>query len=109
MKLYLNQKNKVIDATAEYDPVTKTFIVLKGSIVSENITNSKTFHGAKSIEKARGNGVVMDRTITRDIIFKSASTAANFVTGVSMNGLTAWKEEKGKTLKAILREEENYE
>ena len=42
--------------------------------------------------------------VIKDVPFKSASTAANFVTGASTNGLTAWKDENGKTLKAILAE-----
>ena len=32
-------------------------------------------------------------------------TAANFVTGVSTNGLIAWKDIEGNTLKSLLSEE----
>lgn len=109
MKLFIKRKNKAVNATADYDPINKKFTVLKGSIVSENIEYSTTFRGAKSIEKTRGDGAVIDRIVTKDIIFKSPSTAANFVTGASTNGLTAWKDNNGKTLKVILAEEENYE
>ena len=41
-----------------------------------------------------------------DVAFKSASTAANFVTGSSTNGLTAWKDSDGKTIKDIISQSE---
>lgn len=38
-------------------------------------------------------------TYNKDVHFTSVSTAANFVTGASTNGMTAWKTTGGKTLK----------
>ena len=38
----------------------------------------------------------------RDVLFTSSSTAGNFVTGFSTNGLTAWKTKDGKPLKEAL-------
>jgi len=103
MKLYINRKNKTIKAVAEYDLENGSVTILKGSTVSANIAYSEKFRGAKSIEKSRSeyveNGIVI-----KDAYFKSASTAANFVTGSSTNGLTAWKSENGKTLQCILKE-----
>lgn len=103
MKLYIKRKNKTIDAVAEYDLKNGSVTVLKGSTVSATIAYSEKFRGAKSIEKSRSeyveNGVVI-----KDAYFKSASTAANFVTGSSTNGLTAWKSENGNTLQSILKE-----
>ena len=90
----------------EYNPDDGAFIVESGSIVSEAINHNSSFRGAKAIEKARGNGVVVGRVVTRDIAFKSASTAANFVTGSSTNGLTAWKDSNGKTIKDIISQSE---
>ena len=40
-----------------------------------------------------------DGVVSKDVHFTSASTAANFVTGASTNGMTAWKTKDGKTLK----------
>ena len=103
MKLYMKRKNKTIEAVAEYDLENGSVTVLKRSTVSANIAYSEKFRGAKSIEKSRSeyveNGIVI-----KDAYFKSASTAANFVTGSSTNGLTAWKSEIGKTLQCILKE-----
>ena len=105
MKLYLTRPRSNIKAVAEYDMASKTFVVLKDSVVSETIAYSEKFRGAKSIEKSRV-GVVDGTRVIKDVPFKSASTAANFVTGASTNGLIAWKDENGKTLKVILVEME---
>lgn len=105
MQLYIKRKNGVINATLEYDQINNTFTVLKGSIVSPNITMDKKFRSAASIEKARANGVVVDGILTKDVQFKSASTAANFVTGTSTNGKIAWRDSEGKTLREIQTEE----
>lgn len=101
MKLYIKRAKSNISATANYEPSQKQFVVLKGSTVSSSIAYSEKFRGAKTIERTRTeyvqNGVVM-----RDVVFKSASTAANFVTGSSTNGLSVWKDESGNKLKDII-------
>jgi hypothetical protein len=43
--------------------------------------------------------------VKEDVIFKSASTAANFVTGSSTNGLTSWKTEEGKAIRGYYKKE----
>lgn len=106
MKLYLTRPRSNVKAVAEYDIANNSFIVLKGSIVSETIAYSEKFRGAKSIEKARV-GVLDGAMVIKDVHFKSASTAANFVTGSSTNGLTSWKDESGRLLKSILSEKED--
>ena len=100
MKLYIIRKRSGINASCIYNPEEGTFIVLKGSKVSETIAHSEKFRGAKSIEKSRKD-TVKDNIVTKDIAFKSASTAANYVTGASTNGLEAWKDENGFTLKVL--------
>jgi hypothetical protein len=105
MRLYLTRPRSNIKAVAEYDIANKSFVVLKDSSISETIAYSEKFRGAKSIAKFR-EGVVEGTKVLKDVSFKSASTAANFVTGASTNGLTAWKDESGKRLKEILAEME---
>ena len=104
MKVYLVRERKRINAVGEYDMETKALTVKKGSRVSEGIAYTEKFRGAKTIEKDRA-GTVKDHIVTKDISFKSASTAANFVTGTSTNGKIAWKDENGKSLKEIQAEE----
>ena len=105
MKLFLIKKRSNVNATADYNEKNNTFTVLKGSIVSEGIAHSEKFRGAKSIEKSRDNRIE-NSVLMENVTFKSASTAANFVTGSSTNGLVAWKDKSGKTLKEILQERE---
>lgn len=103
MKLYLKNRKGTYDATAKYDVNNQTFIVLKGSVVSKEVSNSPKFRSAKSIEKHR-DGNVVDQIVQRNITFKSASTAANFVTGTSTNGCLAWKDKDGHSFKEICGE-----
>lgn len=102
MLLYINTKN--VQATGEFFPAKKTFVVKKGSKISESISHSEKFRGARSIEKNRLQ-YVANRIVVADVVFKSPSTAANFVTGCSTNGLTTWKDENGVSLKEILGKE----
>lgn len=105
MKLYIKRIKNGVDAVAEFDKTAGTVTVLKGSRVSVSIAHSEKFRGAKAIEKYRTE-YVEDGVVVKDAVFKSSSTAANFVTGTSTNGLTAWKDKGGKTLKGILADEE---
>lgn len=105
MKLYIKRSKNGVDAVAEFEKATGTVTVLKGSRVSDSIAHSEKFRGAKSIERARAV-YVKNGAVVKDAVFKSSSTAANFVTGTSTNGLTAWKDENGITLKGILTDGE---
>ena len=104
MKVYL-RKNRTddIDAQGLYNSESRTLTVLRGSLVSRTIHYTDKFRGAKTIDNLRKE-YVKDRIVIKDVIFKSASTAANFVTGGSTNGLITWKTESGKTLKEAIRD-----
>ena len=74
------------------------FVVLKGSMINTIDSNSIP-HGVK---KARNNAVIDNNGILQgNVLFQSPSYAAAFVNGRSTNGLTAWKDKEGKTLKDI--------
>lgn len=105
MRLYLKRKSSGVDAIAEYSPSERLFIVLKGSKVSSVIAHTATFRGSKSIE-AKRNGTVKSNTVISDVTFHSASTAANYVCGASVNGLVAWKDKDGYSLKELLGKSE---
>ena len=98
MKLSLCSKTKGIEAYADYDEHAGTFTVLAGSKVSSDVVTTGTFRGAKSVLKVREEHVIGNQVI-KNATFKSASTAANFVTGRSTNGLIAWKNKDGETLR----------
>ncbi len=101
MKVYLVRERSKVNAVAEYDPTSETFTVLKGSVLSQTIAHTAKFRGTKSIERSR-EGIVKDGILQKDISFRSASTAANFLTGSSTNGLTAWKDASGIQIKDII-------
>lgn len=100
MKVYITLKDGT-SATGEYDVNTKQLVVLKDSYVSESIVYSTTFRGARLIEEKR-KSFVKNRRVIKNITFTSASTAANFITGNSTNGLVKWKDKNGKKLKDII-------
>lgn len=101
MKIYMKKDRLGVNAVGTYNPETKECIVLKGSKVSETISSAPTFRGAKSIEKAR-KGTVENRVVMKDVVFKSCSTAGNYVTGRSTDGFGAWKADNGQTLREFL-------
>ena len=93
MELFLRTKAGVY-ATGDYDPITKTLTVKKGSTVSPDVHTTGKFRSANSVIKYRER--YCDGIVTKeDVVFKSASTAANFVTGRSTNGLITWKNKDG--------------
>lgn len=105
MKVFIIRERSGIDAKGEFDPATRSLTVLKGTVVSATIAYTEKYRGAKSIEKSR-EGVIKGNVLQKNVTFKSASTAANFVTGTSTNGLTAWKDKNGKTIKELMAEAE---
>ena len=101
MKVFISSKRMGVQASGEYNPETNTLVVFAGSILSKEIKRSEKFRGANSIEKARKNN--LDGCVLQhDMTFTSASTAGNFVTGRSTNGLIVWKNKDGITLKELL-------
>lgn len=101
MNVVLTNRANTYSAKGTYEPSTKTFVVKAGSRVSRDIAYSPTFRGSKTIEKLRAQYVIDDIT-TEDVLFKSPSTAANFVTGRSSNGMILWKTEDGLSIKQVL-------
>ena len=102
MELYLKTKTGA-DAFGEYDPATKIMIVRKGSIVSPNVHTGGKFRSANAVLRCR-ELYCEDGKTKQDVAFKSASTAANFVTGCSSDGLIKWKNSDGVKLRVLLSE-----
>ena len=75
--------------------------MFKGSIVCEKVNSTHNFNRNHQIEKLRTE-ITQNNVVTKDYVFSSASTAANFVTGTSTNGMTRWKTESGKSIKETL-------
>jgi len=98
--LHLKRKSRksgqVIEANCRQ--TNEGFVVLKGSHI-ETIDSDSIPPGVKeSRQKASidANGILQE-----DVLFRSPSSAAAFVIGGNVNGLTAWETIGGKTLKDI--------
>ena len=100
MRVYLKNKSVSYSAVGEYDYESNALTLQVGSKVSDSIAYSEKFRGAKTVERLREQYVI-NGTVKEDVLFKSPSTAANFVTGRSTNGLITWKDENGRSLKEI--------
>lgn len=75
--------------------------MLKGSHVSQNISGG-TFRSSKITRKIRYERCDDQGIVLSNICFNSAFSGANFITGVSTNGLVAWKDIKGRCLKELI-------
>jgi hypothetical protein len=96
MKRKSRKSKKIIEANCKQ--TNEGFVVLKGSQI-EAIDSDSIPPGIKeSRQKASidDNGILQE-----DILFRSPSYAAAFVIGGHVNGLTAWENADGKTLKEI--------
>ena len=79
-------------------------IVKKGGYINPNFATS--IRGGKLSRQYRAdrNYVSEKFEIVDDCVFKSPSTAAQFVTGRSVDGYNAWKVSSGKSLGEYLKE-----
>ncbi|MGN8806874.1 MULTISPECIES: DUF4357 domain-containing protein [unclassified Blautia] len=103
LELFLKTRGKEYRANAVFKD--GVMVVKKGSLVNTKLADHiRGGKKAKSYLEDRqyvdSNGVVL-----KDCVFRSPSTAAQFVTGNSTNGNLAWKTKDGIKLKDILREE----
>lgn len=80
------------------------FTVLKGSMLSDHIVPSLEIRG-KSYFNLRNalvkDGVIVDRTFTRDYEFNAPSAASAVVMGHTSNGNVDWKTAEGTKLKDL--------
>lgn len=94
-------KKKQYTALGDFDK--NEMIVRSGSII--NIKENIKFKMINDAKNMRTRKDLVDETgvVLQDIRFSSPSTAAQFVTGNSANGLRQWKEiETGKSLKEFI-------
>lgn len=90
-------------AEAEGEPNSDGFLVFKNSKAANTIVKSMTSNFVSYRAKLINEGILAIKGETLefsdDYIFSSPSTAASIVLGRNANGLTEWKDKKGKTLK----------
>lgn len=79
------------------------FVVYKASSIAEKNRPSCGDSVKKKRKKIFDSGNIKNGVLTKDILFKSPSAAAACLTGGETNGLIAWKDVNGKTLKEIMK------
>ncbi len=99
MKVVIVSKRMGVNAKGDYNVESNELTVKIGSIVSDRVVASPTFKTDTIVELRKSN--TKNNVVTKDITFKSPSTAANFVCGNSTNGLRRWKTEDGKCIKEM--------
>lgn len=102
MKLHIKSPIRGTLATADYDEITGKVTVHAGSVVSKDICESPKFKSSAAIIRWRQNNV-KDGVLMKDAVFKSLSTAANYVRGTSTNGLAYWKNDDGISIGELLK------
>lgn len=102
IKVTLKQRSREVFAEAVYEGEIIT--VQPGGKISKDFANH--IKGGRKARSYRDNPEYVDEkgNILRKCIFKSPSTAAQFVTGNSTNGYEAWKVEEKKSLGKYLKE-----
>lgn len=99
MHITLKSKSGTHYAEAEYDNGKVT--IMPGSKINLTLAFEKM---PPSIRKLRENPVCVSRdgTVLKEVTFQSPTSAAQFVTGRSVNGKIAWRVEDKVSLKAFL-------
>ena len=96
-KFYLDMRNIHAEGV-----VTKNgFMVLKGSEVRDHEASYLSPRIVKMRRDAINEGIIVDWKLTRDIEFKSTSTAAYFLFGANSSGPASWKNADGITMLSL--------
>ena len=97
MEIYMKSKFNYYDATAIYDD--GIIIVKAGSRIRLHF--AEHIKGGTFSKKIRDKANVVDEygILLKDCVFKSPSTAAQFVSGASTNGWVAWRVDEKRNLR----------
>lgn len=100
MKLILKSKKNLHYAEAEWDG--EQIIVLSGSRINPIVAFPKM---SEEIKHMREDQAIVDKQnkLLIDVKFASPSSAAQFVTGRSVNGYIAWRPDDKMSLKEYLK------
>lgn len=89
IKVTYKSKKRDCYADGEYDKETNTLKVKKGAKISARV--DEKFRISKEAKKRDDTKIIKNNILVTDVIFKSPSVAAQFVSGSSLNGLKVWK------------------
>lgn len=95
---------KVKNLIAKGKRTSEGFVLLKGSSLSREISKSVSVK-VKTLREKNKDDINGNFITINDILFKSPSAAASFVSGNSVSGTLAWKTMNGDTLGDIINKE----
>lgn len=101
IELFFTRTIKKINFTVEASAkqTAEGFVVLKGSKIAPSSDDDSTISSGNS--QKRKECRIENNILQEDVLFSSPTSAAQFVTGKSCNGLVSWKTKDGKTLRDL--------
>lgn len=87
---------------AKCNKIHNGFLLKKGSEINSEIASSLSDSTRKLRNSMIESHKVIDFIVMEDIFFKSASTAASFVSGYNCNGKLLWKTKSGLCLRDLI-------
>ena len=98
--LYISSKRKGAEnpTKGQCKRTNEGFVVLAGSMIEENYTESAPNSVRLLKEKYIENNEIIDGILQKDKLFSSPSYAVSFVLGRSINGKELWKTKEGFSL-----------
>ncbi|MDR0752151.1 MAG: GIY-YIG nuclease family protein [Christensenellaceae bacterium] len=98
-KMFYIKKPGIADAKGYINTDGKSFVLLAGSVIRENILESAaTFVRELRDKHSKKGNIVGCAVLQKDITLDSPSKAAGFVLAASANALDEWKTENGEKL-----------
>lgn len=97
-------KKKGISGKGEGKKTKNGFMVLKGSYIYPEV--AKYVPTVKKLREIHAKKIDSNNILIEDVEFGSSSTAASFISGKSINGLTDWKTKEGKTFGEVYEKEQ---
>ena len=101
--LYISAKRKGAENSTKgkCKRTNEGFVVLAGSMIEENYTESTPNSVRLLKEKCIEDNEIVDGILQKDKLFSSPSYAASFVLGRSINGKELWKTKEGLSLNEL--------
>lgn len=101
--LYISAKRKRADnpTKGQCKRTNEGFVVLEGSMIEENYTESTPNSVRLLKEKCIENDEIINGILQKDKLFSSPSYTASFVLGGSKNGKDLWKTKEGLSLNEL--------
>ncbi len=99
LDLYINLQDSKFCAKCKR--TNEGFILLEGSMISNNEAPSLSSYIKQLRKNSYINNEIHEGKLTKNILFKSPSSAAGFVLGYSVNGRAVWKSKEGIAFKEM--------